>query len=744
MAMTPALSYPRAVPGGGFEIDLRGLYFVIRERAWLIVFCTLLALGGGLGYLAVTPRTYVASATVEVESAAPNVMDVKAIEATTLDSMEAVKTIETKLNTSTLLRRLARDPELGVTAEKLGLPVASSSEAITNCLRDMLSVGLIRGTRLIGITAAHADPEFAAKLANGVVRNYVQQLSDERAGVTQQANSYLNNEVVRLKAKLGESERAIQAYRENTQTASLVENQNIIVAQLQELNAKLTEARTERLKLEAAVDQIRVWKEKAPEQLLSIAAVATAPGVVEQQKRFAEMKGELANLGERYLSEHPKLIQAKSQLEQGQKELERAIFHAAYGVEVALETATKTEANYAGAVADQEQKALALNKAAIGYKVLEREVESDRVMFEAVLKRLQETDVTRGLDQGVVRLVEPAVAPERPAKPRKKLILAAAGAVGLLIGGLVTLFLNALDPSLRTVDQTERALGMQVLAAVPKGRRRGGVRALVDADEGMLAEAFRTLRTSLALRDGGPRTILFTSATENDGKTFCAINCAAALARAGFRTLLVDADLRKPSIDGALFPGETKPGLAEVLQARVPLDQAVRETAVPNLSALTAGRAIFNPSELLNGRVFSDFIGAVSAQYDCVVVDSAPLQAVSDTLLLVKTVKTVCFVLRAGETHRRAAIKSCQSLMEAGAPPAGIILNRVPGNSRGYYYHYQAGKYGQDVYGEAQERAALLKGGEPERDALPGPASLRIPAHTSGTVRQSTSPPTAS
>ncbi len=711
--MTMAFKPPQSASRDGFEIDLRAVFFHLRERLWVILLCILLAVGAGVAYLSRTPKSYVAYATVEIDREVPPIIDVKAADSGPVDSVEAVKTIEAKLNTSTLMRRLSRDPALGITAEKLGFPGGvATPEAITYRLREMLSVGLVRGTRLIGITATHTDPAFAAKVANGVVEGYVKQLADERAEIAQQANSYLNDEVARLKEKLRQSERALQNYREQAQSTSLEEKQNIVVAQLQELNAKVTEARTERMKLEAAVEHGNAWKEKAPDQLLSVVSVAGSPGVVEQQKRLAEMNADFANLKERYLEEHPRLIQARSQIEQGKAELNRAIVYAVEGVEVALGIAKKTEESYAAALTEQEKKALALNKAAIEYKALDREVEADRTMLVTVLQRLQESDVTKRLNQGVVRLVEAAVPPERPAKPRTKLILAAAAVAGLLAGILLALVLNALDPSLKTVDQTERALGAHVLAAVPRAFRRDGERALVDADEGLLAEAFRTLRTSLALREDGSRTILFTSATENDGKTFCAINCAAALARAGSRTLLVDADLRKPSIGEALFPGESKPGLTEVLQSRATLQKAARETSVPNLFAVTAGRTIFNPAELLHGRVFSDFVAAAAKEYDYVVVDSAPLQAVSDTLLLVKAIKTVCFVLRAGETDRRAALKSCQSLMEAGVTIAGIVLNRVSRHSRGYYYHYQAGAYGNDVYGEGEKRAALLRDGK--------------------------------
>ena len=703
---------PTQMGGGGFEIDLRALFFHLRERSWIILLAVLLGVSAGVWYLAWAPKIYAASATVEVERAAPNVLDVRAVDATTLDSIEAVKTIEGKLNTSALMRRLVRDPELAVTPAKLGLPEGTRSpEAMAAQLRELISVGLVRGTRLIAITASDTDPEFAATLANGVVSNYVRQLEDERAEVARQANSHLHAEAERLKSRLAESERALQAYREDQQSASLEETQNIVVAQLQEMNAKLTEARAERMKLQSAVEQAHAWREKAPDQLLSVAAVASAPGVVELQKRLAEMHTDRANLSERYLDAHPRLIQLKSQIEQGRTELGGAVQRAVEGVDVAFQIAQKTEASYGVALAEQEQKALALNKTAIGYKVLERNVEADRAMFVAVVKRLQETDVTKGLAQGILRPIDSAVTPERPTKPRPKLILAAAGVAGLLTGTLLALLLHALDPTLKTVDQAERTLGIAVLAAIPRSRRSDRDRALVGADEGLLAEAFRTLRTSLSCRDDSPRTILFTSATENDGKTFCALNYAAALARAGLRTLLVDADLRKPSLGAALLPDDAGPGLAEVLQARTPLADSVRQSEVPNLFLLPAGAIIYNPAELLHGRVFPEFIATVEQQYDYVIVDSAPLQAVSDTFSIVKAMKGVCFVLRADATHRRAAAKSCQSLLEAGAPLLGLILNRVPDESRGYYYHYQSGAYGQDVYGEAVKRAALLKAG---------------------------------
>jgi capsular exopolysaccharide synthesis family protein len=279
---------------------------------------------------------------------------------------------------------------------------------------------------------------------------------------------------------------------------------------------------------------------------------------------------------------------------------------------------------------------------------------------------------------------------------------------GLLAGITLCLGLNSLDSSLKTVDRAEQHLRLPALAAVPIGPQASSAATLplLSEPHGVVAEAFRTLRTSLSLL-GPPserQVFLFTSAVPGEGKSFCSTNFAVSLAQNGARTLLVDADLRLPTIEKIFFKGEVHTGLSNCLAGQCKAADAIQATSTENLWVMTAGNRAPNPAELLARATCPNLLRELAARFDHIVLDTAPITAVSDTLLLVKHVQTVCVVVHAGKTPAKAVLRASAKLAEAGAKPVGFILNRLPKRSgTGYYYYYSAGQYGKGVYGAPKE-----------------------------------------
>ena len=364
------------------------------------------------------------------------------------------------------------------------------------------------------------------------------------------------------------------------------------------------------------------------------------------------------------------------------------------------------------ALKEQSALALALNTQKIEFEVLSREVESDRGLYDAVLKRMKESQVTKELQSDKLRVVQPAIAPSVPAKPQKVKIMAAAILVGLMGGLMLALLLNQIDSSIKSVDQAEECLQLPVLTAIPQITSFGSGRGLVVVDDAKSigAEAIRTLRTSLSML-GKPedrRVYLFTSAIPAEGKTFCSLNYSVSLAQQGSKTLLIDGDLRRPAVEKAIG-GKDKKGLGvtDFILGRKTLAEIVQTTGVENFSYIPAGTTAPNPAELLGQHGIAGLITEALLHYDKVVIDSAPVHAVSDTLLMLKHVQTVCLVARANRTPRKATLRAVQMLRHSGAPLAGLVLNRLPRRVGlgGYYYdsyynYSYYGKYGaKGVYG---------------------------------------------
>jgi len=691
------------------EIDVLGIYYAIRGQAWVIAACAGISLLAAVVYLRFAQKIYGGEAVIQVDQAERKVVKIDEIGAESLESGEALKTLEQNLCNWTLLERVVRNPKLGLTPAAVGLrshgQSAPSEGEIIYKLSQGISASLVRGTRLISIKAEAADARVAGALPNVILEEYEASQFEMHHEMSREANNFLLAEVKRLNAKLQASKLALQDYRERTKAVSLEESHNITDARLRELNAKVTEAKGTRLRLEADYAQVQALAGKNPELLLNLASVAGAPTVAEQKRNVTAQEAELANLSQRYKWKHPKYIQAQSRLEELRAGLSRAIKLAAQDLGSSVEAARATEQKFEEALHEQEGKTLELGRLAMEYETLAGAVKTDTALYESLLTRLNETDVTKDIPPQTLRMVTPSTTPYLPVKPRKKLVLAMALMGGGLAGAAWALGRIAMDRSLRTVDETEKFIDLPVLGSVLRDKRamhKESELPIVCEPHGALAEEFRTLRTSLSLLAPPMerRSFLFTSAVPGEGKSFCAANYAIALAQQGLRTLLIDADMRLPKLHKLFFDNAPHPGVADVLLGTIPLAQAARQAHEKQLFVLTAGHRPERPAELLAGPRFTEMILQAVLDYDRIVIDSAPIHAVSDTLLLAPSVQAVVLVIHAARTPRRAVARACQKLRDARGPMAGVVLNQLPRSSgRDYYYHYSHGAYGGGVYG---------------------------------------------
>ena len=697
------------------EFDLRALYYAFRERLLIIVVFIVAALFGAGIYLYFAPRIYRGQAIVQIEQAERKVVKFNDLETQDLQSSETLKTLEANLTNWSLLARVAKLPELHLTPAALAMPDRparpySDAEVLDRFAKAVL-VHLIRGTRLITVECEAADPVVAGKVPNLLIEEHKKMVIEEHEEMSRDANKFLVNQVNSLKAKLDQSKHALQKYREETKAVGLEDSRNTVDAGLRDLNMKLTEAKTARLRLESDYAQVQEIGKDAPEQLLAIPSLAGTPAVLEQKKNVTAQEAELANRSHRYLPKHPRYIEAKGRLDELKAGLHRAILDAADGLATALKASQVNEAKIEAATKEQEMKSLELGRLAIGYEALLREIDSDNALYQNVLNRLKETDVLRGIQPDVLHVVQRSEIPGYPSKPRRLLVLAGALAAGLALGICAALLRIVLDRSLKTVDQAESFLQLPVLAAIPlQSLRRGRNRRLpiITEPQGPIAESFRTLRTSLSLLgpSGQRRTFLFTSAVQGEGKSFTASNFAVSLAQQNLRTLIIDADLRLPMLEKVFFKPTSHPGLADVLSADLAVTKAWRDSEIPYLSVMTAGNRPHNCAELLGGAAFDRMLRQAADSFDAIVIDSAPINAVSDTLLLAKLVQNVCLVVHSAKTPRNAVARAARKLREAGAPMAGVVVNFLPSNTgSAYHYHYSQGSYGEGVYGAPSRTA---------------------------------------
>ena len=698
----PAHSDSPVDPSFGWELGT--LFGVIRQKAWLLMLFVIVGVAGGAGYLVMTPPLYEARTAVQVEQQAPSVVNVQDAAREDLKTVDVLKTIEQNLGSTALLLRVAKaakidqDPRFtgekkGVLSRAIGLIRKTADEPVTDAslirsLNERVKVALRRGTRLIDVSVRGQDPEMARQLSQSIVTEYTRLNFEQKLEASKPAYDYLVSEADRLKRKLEESEQKLQAYREEKRAVSLEQTQNIVVETLKDLNKRLSEARSARMKIESDVASIAALQSR-PGELLGLTGIGASPDVVALKQRIAEQEGALASMAERYDARNPKHVQAQSEIQKLKASLTKAAQDAAELVKASLAAAKETEQKLVTALQDQEKQALDLNKISIQYNVLTREVESDRALYDSVLKQIKETQIIQGSDQGAVRIVEPATLPDRPVSPKKSIVLAISLFAGLAAGSVFVLGPALLRGPLGNAEDAERLLGIPAVGAIPKIRITQGASQifLVDNPRSPAAEALRTLRAALSLNGGSGegRSFLFSSAVPQEGKTFCAVNFAASLALEGHSTLLIDADLRVPSIGQQFFGKEQVPGLTEVLQGKLKLVEAARPAKIANLHILATGTAIAGPAELLGSPALGSLLASALEKYDRVVVDSAPVLAVSDTLRLVRHIQHTCLVVRAGATPGRAVLRAQHMLATAaGKPLAGFVLNRTSRGPVGY------------------------------------------------------------
>jgi polysaccharide biosynthesis transport protein len=308
------------------------------------------------------------------------------------------------------------------------------------------------------------------------------------------------------------------------------------------------------------------------------------------------------------------------------------------------------------------------------------------------------SNVAKGIWENNVRVIETPFVAAKPAKPRKLIVLVLSLAGGFVLGCGLVVVADLADHSIRSVDHAEKFLGLSVLAAIPESRRKDlDKKSVLTSDPASYeAEAFRSLRTSISFLASKQErnTVLFTSANPAEGKSYCSLNYAVALAQTGRRTLLIDADLRRPNLS-KLVLGETQMrGLTDCLRGQASLTECCKPTEIENLFILPAGQKASKPAELLASCDFAALLKEAELYYDRIVLDSAPVNAVSDTQLLAKDVQSVCFVVRAVKTPKRAIVRACSLLAQTGAHPDGIVFNRMPRRSRDrYYFTEYAGEY---------------------------------------------------
>jgi succinoglycan biosynthesis transport protein ExoP len=599
----------------------------------------------------------------------------------------------------------------------------------------MLEIKPVPRTRLVKITFSTPDPALSARTANAHAQTYIRQGVERRSRTDEEAQGFLEDKLVEVRARLEKSEAALNTYRREHGILSFDEKENTALDRLADLNKNLTEAEARRIELEA---QLSLIHQKTHDALPS---VIESPFIQSLKEELVRVEAEHAQLLSQFKVGYPRVQELEAKILDIRSRLRQEVRRIVESITVSYRFAASKEEQLRKKMEQQKALVLGLKDASVKYAILAREVDTNRQLYDNILQRIKEVGIVAESRDSNISVIDEATAPLQPSKPRKALSLLLSAIVGLMGGVGLTFFLEYLDNTLQTPEEAERFLRLPNLAVVPdfarahaleeealeplftdpgartlNGGERPGAMGSFNGVNGKsqkpgelildhhtfspMAESYRTLRLGILLSraDEAPKVILFTSAAEGEGKTSTVINTAITFAQLGMRTLLIDCDLRRPRCHKALGV-DNGVGLTEYLTGQRDVRQVIKPTTVHDLYFLSSGVTPPNPAELLASRKMRDTLHLLRQEYDSILIDSPPVMPVSEPLLLSTIVDGVVLVVNGQKTPRDIVREARSRLGQVRANILGSVLNRVDirRNGYGYYYGYHAAPSGRDT-----------------------------------------------
>lgn len=575
---------------------------------------------------------------------------------------------------------------------------ARRREAVIKVIQDNLGVSPVRGSRLVSVSFDSPDPALSARVANAFAENFIQSNLDRRYESSSYAREFLEDRIEQTKARLADAERQLVTYAENQQIINVREAgqttgeaQSLASSNLSALNSALAEARAERIAREEK------WRQSSGAALFSLPEVLNNPALQRLAEERVRVNAEYEQKGRLFQPDYPEMVQLRARSE----ELSSQINTLASGVRASIrgeyEVARNREQALARQVEGLKGDVLDLRGRSVQYGILQREVDTSRSLYDALLQRYNEVGVTGGVTTNNVSIVDRAEAPARPSKPRLLVNIALAALLGLGLGIVLAFLLEALDETLASPDDVESKLGLPVLGVIPLLDKGVSPKDALEDIRSSFAEAYYSLRTALQFStpQGAPDVLLVTSSRPAEGKSTTAYATALNLARLGRRVLLADGDLRNPSMHRVVGV-ENNAGVSNLLSGNAELSALAKPTAQPGLDFIPCGPIPPNPAELWGGDRVKRFFEEATQRYDHVVIDGPPVLGFADSPLLASAVTGTVFVLESKGTRRAQARGALRRLGMGNGRILGVVLTKfntrtIQYGSYDYAYDYNYG-----------------------------------------------------
>ncbi|WP_027362567.1 GumC family protein [Desulfospira joergensenii] len=585
------------------------------------------------------------------------------------------------------LEKIFDQPGQGAPVE--GRVPLTKAQQLEQVIQAGISAEPVANSRVVEIGFMSANPAVATKVINSVAQAYIDELVEMQMEVSGYSIGWMKKKAEIQRENLEESERNLNDYKRKHDIITVEDRLTVLPERLSDLSKNLTQAETRRKELSAVYSQIR---NISREKLETIPLIVENTSVESINKAILAAEQKISELSKKYGPKHPRMITARNEFSSLEKKKSKELEKAVQTIKNEYQLAVSNERDLKELLDQTKFQASQLGEKSIQLEILKRKVETNRFLYDALVKKMKEKGITEQSQPVNVWVIEEAEIPEFPATPRKKRNILLGLILGLFGGIGLAFFLEYLDNTIKTPEDVEENFDLPVIATIDlfEHKKQSLVENILNDSSSMAAENFKGLRTSILLSsaDKPPKIILVTSMTPSEGKSSVCSCLGATIAQAGKKVLIIDADMRRPT-QHKNFGLENSTGLSSLLAG---IDGEDEKIAVPyketQLNIIPSGPIPPNPSELLSSSRVKTLLDKACARYDMVIIDTPPVASVTDPVLLSQYVDGVIIVTWAGQTTHEILGKGLKQLTDISAPITGLVLNRFSAKKSGYYYNY--------------------------------------------------------
>jgi len=717
--------------GDDDEIDLRHLWHIIYRAKWGIMGLAMVVAILALVVVSAMTPIYSATATLLIEATEANVVSIQEVYGIDSSKREYYETQFEILSSRKLAERVIRElnivkhaeyaygtdaPETDKLSLRKFIPFLPPPEPLTDDqkwrglvgkFQANLTIVPVRNTQLVHITFESSDPELAPRVANAIGSAYIDSHLDARLELTQKASTWLTERLGGMREELEQAEAALRDYQERENLVDVSGVQTLTAKALDELTRRLSEARKATTAAKSQFDAVGGSSQNYVSSWGSLPGVLIDPLAQRLKEEQGSVENSFVELKKRYGPKHPKYVAAESKADSAAMSFQRRVQQIVEGFQEQYEQALSDQRAVEKALEASKLEIQDINRKNYELGQLQRTVTTNHQLYDMFFQRFQETNQA-DFAAANARFVDLAMRPYVPVKPKKSLIVLLAGLLAVMVGVALALLRAFLDNTIRVAEEIESKLGQSVLGVVPLETKLPAgfspTQLYLEKGHNAFAESVRSLRTSFVLSglDTPHQITVVTSSVPSEGKTTISSNLAIAMGQIE-RVLLIDADMRRPSLAKEFgFPKGTN-GLAELVAGTVSLEDCIQHLDKLGIDLITAGAVPPNPLDLLSSKRFESMLLVLRDKYDRIIIDSAPTQAVSDSLVLSTKADALIYVLKSDSTAAAVAANGLQRLTKAGAPIIGVVLNQFDANAAASYGYYGSGAYGYYGYGYASK-----------------------------------------